>query len=103
MNQGTYRGTSGTSPHLLISAFRADVDVLVVRGRYARHEQVVLVPVALGTEGAQQTCRCYRCGTLLTVETVLTDALMRRPVCVLCQLGDLSQVPPPAGLSSEGP
>jgi hypothetical protein len=39
----------------------------------------MVVEVDLGTEGAHHACRCYRCGALLTVETVTVDRI--KPGC----------------------
>lgn len=62
----------------LIETYRANVDVLVVTGRYSALEAVTMI-VDLGTEGAQHACRCYRCGVLLTVDTVTVDRI--KPGC----------------------
>ncbi len=59
----------------LIETYRADVDVLYVYGRFPT-DPAVVVPVQIGTEGAQPACRCYRCGCLLTVETVTVDRII---------------------------
>lgn len=39
----------------------------------------LVVAVVTGTEGAEPACRCYRCGQLLTVDTVTVDRI--RPGC----------------------
>lgn len=51
----------------LVNEFRADEDALVA----GVGENAVVVGVPRG-EG-EPACRCYRCGTLLTVETVFVD------------------------------
>lgn len=56
----------------LVETFRADTDVVVIELFHGP----VLVPVLLGVEGAQPACRCYRCGVLLTVETVTADRIV---------------------------
>jgi hypothetical protein len=78
----------------LVATYRADVD-LVMNQR--RHKGVVYlrpmeVPLGQGTPA----CRCYRCGALLTVETVTADRIKPgcqggtykrsniRPACGLC-------------------
>lgn len=72
----------------LVQTYRADCDVSLVIG--------LVFPVALGTEGAEPACRCYRCGRLLTVETVTVDRIVPgcqggtyrrsniRPACGTC-------------------
>jgi hypothetical protein len=75
----------------LVETFRADVDV-VIAGPY-------IFTVALDQDhpGKQPACRCYRCGTLLTVDTVSADRVVPgcrggtyrrsniRPACGTCQ------------------
>lgn len=61
-----------------MATYRADVDVVLLPGQYAELDAVV-VTVATGTEGALAACRCYRCGALLTTETVTVDRI--RPGC----------------------
>lgn len=77
----------------LVQCYRANRDVLVIGGLF--HGPLV-VEVELGTEGAQPACRCYRCGVLLTVETVTVDRIVPgcqggtyrrdniRPACGTC-------------------
>jgi hypothetical protein len=74
----------------VVYAFRADYDVLVVRGAYAE-VPVVLVPVERGTQGAEPACRCYRCGVLLTAATLgempalsTEGVFITLPVCGSC-------------------
>jgi hypothetical protein len=62
----------------LVATYRADVDVVLLPGQYGELD-TVLVTVPVGTEGALAACRCYRCGQLLTTETVTVDRI--RPGC----------------------
>lgn len=99
----------------LVMTYRADVDVIVL----GVPMMPVVVPVNIGTERAQPACRCYRCGKLLTVDTVTVDRIVPgalggtykrsniRPCCSTCNAstgpsiaGELSggssePVPPP--------
>lgn len=52
----------------LVETFRADVDMVIVPG----------LPVSLGGSAPYTvpSCRCYRCGTLLTVDTVTVDRVI---------------------------
>lgn len=59
----------------LIRTFRSDRDVIVVQ----LHHGPLVVPVLAGTPGSEPTCRCYRCGALLTADTVTVDRI--RPGC----------------------
>jgi hypothetical protein len=58
-----------------VATYRADRDVIVVDLYHGPFP----VEVLTGTEGAQPACRCYRCGVLLTCETVTVDRI--RPGC----------------------
>lgn len=49
----------------LVKTYRADVDVVNLAG-------VNVVPLGQ----AHPACRCYRCGTLLTVDTVTADRII---------------------------
>jgi hypothetical protein len=62
----------------LVLTYRADKDVMVLL-RYSDGRRMFWTPVDLGTEGAQPACRCYRCGVLLTTETVTVDRI--KPGC----------------------
>lgn len=76
----------------LVLAYRANRDVI----RIDLHHGPMVVEVDLGTEGAEPACRCYRCGSLLTVETVTVDRIKPgcrggtyrrdniRPACGMC-------------------
>ena len=59
----------------LVETYRANVDVVVIE---LFHGPIVVETVR-DTEGAQPACRCYRCGVLLTVDTVTVDRI--RPGC----------------------
>lgn len=77
----------------LVATFRADVDARHIYGTFPT-DPVVTVGVALG-DGIP-ACRCYRCGVLLTVETVSADRIVPecrggtyrrsniRPACTCC-------------------
>ena len=58
-----------------MTCFRADKDVVVIDLFYGP----MTVEVETGTEGAQPACRCYRCGVLLTADTVTADRI--KPGC----------------------
>ena len=84
--RGTRRGTTNGNARggsddrrrrreWLVATFRADVDVIVVPGWGGP----VTVEVISGTEGSLPACRCYRCGVLLTTETVTADRI--KPGC----------------------
>lgn len=64
----------------LVTNWRADVDVMVMRNLPCPDGQVrdVLVPVEPGDHcpERQPACRCYRCGQLLTVDTVTADRIV---------------------------
>lgn len=66
------RGSSGTRRRRrewLVQTFRADVDVEISKG--------TAVVVGLWPIGERvPACRCYRCGALLTVETVTVDRIV---------------------------
>ena len=57
----------------LVETFRADVDARMIYGLFPT-DPVVVLGVPLG-EGVP-ACRCYRCGALLTVETVSADRIV---------------------------
>jgi hypothetical protein len=59
----------------LVETYRANVDVVAIELPYGP----VIVEVVIGTEGSEPACRCYRCGVLLTVDTVTVDRI--RPGC----------------------
>lgn len=61
----------------LVEHYRADVDGHVWRSLTDETQIIDIFPVPLG-EG-EPVCRCYRCGCLLTVETVTADR--RVPGC----------------------
>jgi hypothetical protein len=84
-------GTDDQSPRpsseaVLIENWRADRDVVLIALRDGQHLAVDVNP---GTEGAQPACRCYRCGTLLTADTVKVSRVRPgagqiRPACEAC-------------------
>lgn len=61
----------------LVQTYRADEDVWVLLDRDG--QPMFYIGVQVGTEGAQPACRCYRCGLLLTTETVTVDRI--KPGC----------------------
>lgn len=75
----------------LVSEFRADVDLAEIR--IVGGSTFVEVPLGTGVPA----CRCYRCGVLLTEDTVSPDRIELgcnrgtykrdniRPACVPCQ------------------
>jgi 5-methylcytosine-specific restriction endonuclease McrA len=66
---GNQRGGSDTRRRRrewLVATYRADCDVVLVIG--------LVFPVAPGA--GMPACRCYRCGTLLTVDTVTVDRII---------------------------
>lgn len=71
----------GVDPVGLVLAYRANRDVVRVE---MRDGSWLAVDVDPGTEGSEPACRCYRCGTLLTVATVVEDEERVRPVCGPC-------------------
>ena len=101
----TYRGTTNRNERgntaqrrkrreWLVATYRANVDlqrdVDMFTGAEVEHE----VPNGHG----EPTCRCYRCGDLLTVDTVSADRIVPgceggkyvkgniRPACMPCQM-----------------
>lgn len=59
----------------LVETYRANRDVITVE----LHHGPMVVEVDLGTEGAEPACRCYRCGVLLTADTLTVDRI--KPGC----------------------
>jgi hypothetical protein len=59
----------------LVATYRADVDIVLIDLFHGP----VIVPVTRDSEGSVPACRCYRCGTLLTSNTVTVDRI--RPGC----------------------
>jgi hypothetical protein len=55
----------------LVATYRANRDVITID---LFHGPLV-IEVASGTEGAAPACRCYRCGALLTADTVTVDRI----------------------------
>jgi hypothetical protein len=91
---GNTRGSSADRERRrawLVDTFRADLDVLVVR--LGNGTEIHLDTVA---GRGQPACRCYRCGKLLTVDTVTVDRIIPgcqggtyrrsniRPACARC-------------------
>jgi hypothetical protein len=54
-----------------VATYRANRDVITID---LFHGPLV-IEVDLGTEGAAPACRCYRCGALLTADTVTVDRI----------------------------
>lgn len=74
-SNGNARGSSETRRRRrawLVETFRSDRDVIEIQLFHGPF----LVPVLAGTEGSQPTCRCYRCGALLTESTVTVDRIV---------------------------
>lgn len=75
----TNRNDRGGSParrrrrEWLVATYRADRNVTVI---HLRGGVELLVDVDPGTEGSSPACRCYRCGALLTAETVTVDRII---------------------------
>lgn len=77
----------------LIETYRANRDVVVIK---LREGEPLILDVEPGTEGSSPACRCYRCGLLLTEETVTVDRIIPgcrggtyrrdniRPACGTC-------------------
>jgi 5-methylcytosine-specific restriction endonuclease McrA len=59
----------------LVQTYRADRDVVTI----ALFHGPIVVEVISGTEGSQPACRCYRCGQLLTADTLTVDRI--KPGC----------------------
>lgn len=82
----------------LVATYRADRDVLdlgtIATGPYPADAVFRTIAVAVGL--GEPACRCYRCGVLLTVETVTVDRIVPgcqggtyrrtniRPACSTC-------------------
>lgn len=76
------------SRHGMLLNFRADMDVSVIEIRPGVR---IVLEVLPGTEGSQPACRCYRCGQLLTLQTVQISKAQfgpGRPVCEPCNACD---------------
>lgn len=78
----------------LVEKWRANVDAVVFRNDKG---DVLVIAAGPGTIGERvMACRCYRCGVLLTVETVTVDRIVPgcqggryvrnniRPACAAC-------------------
>lgn len=76
----TTRGTSNTNARgssenrrrrraWLVETYRADVDAVVIDGTQ-------MGATAHGAPYGVPACRCYRCGVLLTVDTVTVDRIV---------------------------
>lgn len=75
----TNRNDRGGSParrrrrEWLVATYRANRNVTVI---VMRDGGQLLVDVDLDTEGSFPACRCYRCGQLLTEDTVTVDRII---------------------------
>jgi 5-methylcytosine-specific restriction endonuclease McrA len=78
--RGTSNGNSAGSAEArrrrrawLLETYRADVDVVVLEP-----DGLMTVPrdTGLAVPGAEPACRCYRCGTLLTLATLTVDRIV---------------------------
>jgi 5-methylcytosine-specific restriction endonuclease McrA len=56
----------------LVQSYAANVAVVTIQLPLGP----MVVEVELGTEGSENACRCYRCGSLLTVDTVTVDRIV---------------------------
>lgn len=56
----------------LVEVYRADMDLLAIQHALG----TVDMPVLPGDPMARPACRCYRCGCLLTVDTVTVDRII---------------------------
>ena len=86
--QGIALRASEIEKRWLVVVFRSDSDVL--RIDLAHGPLNVPVPSGQAYEGGEPTCRCYRCGVLLTARTVQVDRfglLGIRPACEKCVNG----------------
>jgi hypothetical protein len=67
----------------LVKTYRADVDVYRIPIETAQGVDIHLIPVnpawSLPFAVTEPACRCYRCGTLLTVDMVSADRI--KPGC----------------------
>lgn len=75
-SNGNERGSSETRRRRrewLVATYRADKDVLIITGLIHGPMTIETEP---GDEAAQPACRCYRCGCLLTVDTVTADRIV---------------------------
>lgn len=75
--RGTTNGNARGNPtdrqrrrEWLVQTYRADRDVIVVQ----LHHGPIVLDTTLGR--GQPACRCYRCGRLLTVDTVTVDRIV---------------------------
>lgn len=59
----------------LVQTYRANRDVVTI----VLFHGPLVVEVDKGTEGAEPACRCYRCGVLLTADTLTVDRI--KPGC----------------------
>lgn len=59
----------------LVDTYRADMDSLVVEVRLSA-EVVYPIQIEVPLGRGEPACRCYRCGTLLTVQTVGADRIV---------------------------
>jgi hypothetical protein len=56
----------------LVQTFRANEDLMVLE----LYHGSLVVGVNPGAEGAEPACRCYRCGQLLTADTLTVDRII---------------------------
>lgn len=78
----------------LVQTFRADYDVIQIEDQF-RTGEFVTIPVEVNG-GGLPACRCYRCGKLLTADTLTVDRIVPgcqggtyarnniRPACGTC-------------------
>jgi hypothetical protein len=80
----------------LVTTYRANVDAAPPNPLLRDHPELQRGRVAVPVGKGEPACRCYRCGVLLTVETVTADRIIPgckggtyrrnniRPACGLC-------------------
>lgn len=56
----------------LTQTFRADTDAILIELFHGP----LLIPVETGHEGSSPACRCYRCGVLMTADTLTVDRVV---------------------------
>lgn len=80
----------------LVDTYRANQDLVIEEVIFEGDDEVYEHPVGTWPGYGEPACRCYRCGTLLTVDTVTVDRIVPgckggtyrrdniRPACGTC-------------------